>query len=209
MRMLTATTEGGYPSVCVGNQATAGSTRRAYVRYDLPSMPEGAVLTRVRLTLVQERVRSQGIGAPKAATLEMRRVTSSWTEGSAATFTAACGGGGADVGGITWAGAPGNNASVSGSELLPTANAVSVTLDTDVGSDDDELIADLQAWYADPGSNQGWQWRVAEELDTDNARLLTPGSLTLTWTDTERIFADGFEEPLVAVKSWLKSTLKK
>ena len=49
-----------------------GSTRRAFTRYDLPAKPAGAVLRRVRLELVQERVRNIGVDSPKTATTALQ-----------------------------------------------------------------------------------------------------------------------------------------
>ena len=174
---------GGYTRVCVGNHATTGTTRRAYVRYILPTIPAGSTVTRVRLTFTQVRVRSMGSGSPKTATLQLRRVTSSWTEGSGGASNAACGGG-TNVSGIDWTGAPSNSGADSGTEALPATNDVTITFDTDVGTNDDGLISDVQAWVDDDTSNHGWRLRISEESTVDNARLLSPGSLTVYWSES-------------------------
>jgi hypothetical protein len=172
---------GGFSSVCIGNHATT-ATRRGYVRYDLPSIPAGSVVTRVVLTFVQDRVRTQGIGSPKTATLELRRVAASWTEGTGAASLAACGAG-ANVSGIDWTGAPTVTGADSGVENLPTTSGVTISFDTDVGTNDDGLIGDVQTWV-EGASNDGWRMRVAEESILDNARLMSPGSLTVYWTES-------------------------
>lgn len=184
---------GGYNNVCVGNQATLGTTRNAYIRFDLPSMPAGAILSRVQLNLLQESVRSTpGSDNGKAATLQLHLVTSSWAEGAGGEGDVNPCAGGEDVIGIDWAGAPGNEPSPSATEPLPaTINSVPpppptfITIDTDSDTNDDQLINDILAWYADPGSNHGWKLSVEEE--TDNARILNPISLSMTWTDPRMI----------------------
>jgi hypothetical protein len=44
-----------------------------------------------------------------------------------------------------------------------------------------------------PAGNFGWDYRVAEEVTLDNARLLSPGSITIHWTVPPLDFEDGFE----------------
>ncbi|NIP17592.1 MAG: DNRLRE domain-containing protein, partial [Xanthomonadales bacterium] len=107
---------GGYSDICVGNLGSAGSTRRAYVSFDLPDIPAGATITRVELSLQQVRVRRQGGGKP--ATLQLRRVTSAWQEGMGGGQRAACGGG-SNMAGVDWDGAPTNQEAPSGTANLP------------------------------------------------------------------------------------------
>ena len=173
-----STNGGGYSSVCVGNLST-NRTRRGYVRYTLPAIPSGSTITRVVLTFRQERVRFRGTG-PKTATLQLRRVLSAWTEGTGVAAQAACGGG-ANVPGINWANAPSVSGLDSGAEALSTTNGTLATFDTDVGTDDDGLIVDVQSWV-DGADIHGWRVVVAEENSSDNARLMTPGVLTVHWT---------------------------
>jgi len=87
------------------------------------------------------------------------------------------------VSGIDWAGAPTVSGADSGVENLPTTGGVTITFDTDIGTDDDGLISDVQAWV-DGAGNDGWRMRVTEESTADNARLMTPGSLTVYWTES-------------------------
>ena len=170
---------GSYSDFCVGNLTSTAATRRAFVRYDMPSVPSGASVTRVVLTMIQEQVRMRGAG-PLAATLEIGRVTSAWTEGVGGGSNASCGGG-ADVAGIDWAGAPTVAATDSGSEPMTATNDTTITFDTDVGSDDDALIADVQGWL-DGGDNHGFRLVVSEEATADNARRMAPGTLTIHYT---------------------------
>src|SRR5688572_10067950 len=48
---------GAYPEFCVGNQALTTGTRRAFVRYTLPAIPQGSTITRVQLSFTQDNVR--------------------------------------------------------------------------------------------------------------------------------------------------------
>jgi len=160
-------------------------------------MPAGTILSRVQLVLIQESVRSTpGTDNGKSATLQLHRVTSNWTEGAGGEGTATPCAGGETVSGIDWAGAPDNEPSPSSTETLPaTINSepppppIFVTIDTDSGTDDDQLINDILAWYASPGNNRGWKLSVNE--DTDNARVLNPFRLTLTWADPSTQYSIG------------------
>ncbi|GAB5547708.1 MAG: hypothetical protein SangKO_074680 [Sandaracinaceae bacterium] len=171
---------GSYSEICVGNLGSTGSTRRAFVRYSLPSIPSSAIITRVRLSLTQDLVRLMGAGAPKSATLQLQRVTGSWSEGAGGGFTRSCGGG-ADVAGVDWAGAPSVSGTTSSTEPLSNVAGAAITIDTDVGTNDDQLIADVQAWVSGSATNNGWRLTIAEEGTVDNARSITPGALSVEW----------------------------
>jgi len=186
---------GGDSDVCVGNLASTGTTRRAFIRWNLPAIPSGSEITRVQLVVTQVNVRTMGDG-PLAATLELRRVTQDWTEGTGSGSGSGPCGGGSIVAGVDWSNAPAVNASVSATETLPATEDEVITLDTDVGTDDDILISDLQFWVDNSADIFGWRLEVSEEATADNARRITPGTLTISWTepiDMELIFDDGFE----------------
>lgn len=178
---------GGYSRVCVGNVGSSTATRRALVRYDLSGIPEGAVVTRVELVYRQVRVRDMGAG-PVAATLEIRRATENWTEGSGGISMAACGGGSASAG-VTWNTMPAVMASPSASAAMPTADAFDIVIDTDTGAANDALINDVQGWLDGTFDNSGWMLRVNEENAADNARLVSTRTLTIHYTvDVEPVF---------------------
>ena len=184
---------GGDFEVCIGNAGANSTTRRAFVRYALPVVPAGAAIQRVVLSFLQDRVRSQG--GPRTATLELRRVTADWSEGTGSgSGTGPCGGG-ADVPGVDWASQPTVSGFLSASHALPTINLVVVTIDTDIGSGDDLLISDVQAWVDNGATNFGWRLSVLEEGTADNARVLEPMTLTIYWSAPPGgfIFEDGFE----------------
>ena len=172
---------GGFISFCAGNHATAEATRRGYVRYEMPATGGGyATVTRIRINMTQERVRSQGDGAPKPATLQVRRVTQSWVEGNGTGGNAACGGG-SDVDGVDWNSRPATADTVSATYDLPAAAEV-FAIDTNDGDENDRLLADYQAWM-NGASNDGWEFSIVEEGEANNARLITPDAVRVEWTE--------------------------
>ncbi len=171
---------GSYSLFCIGNH-DINATRRAFVRFTLPDIPSGATITRVVYEFEQDRVRSQGAG-PLTANIEMRKALQSWQEGSGVQGNGPCGGG-SQVPGVTWNSAPNISNVISATEFLPATNGAIITIDTDVGSNDDGLIDDVQGWVDSPGTNFGWEYRVAEEGTADNARRMEPGSMTIHWND--------------------------
>jgi hypothetical protein len=183
---------GIYGEICAGNLSGTAATRRAFVRFNLPAIPGDAIVTRVVYDFIQIRPRGNCGTCPKAANLEMRRVLNDWVEGLGGLNNAACGGG-TNVPGVSWNGAPGVQANVSATEFMPASSGVPITIDTDIGDDDDGLIADVQAWVDNPASNYGWEYRVLEEDIADNARLVNPGSMTIYWGFPVLEFDDGFE----------------
>ena len=174
---------GGYNKICIGNLETVSTSRRGLLRYQLPAIPEGATVTRVTLSMLQEKVRFMGAGAPKAATLNIKKAMETWAEGSGGSNREACGGGTAGAG-VTWGTRPATAETASGSAGLLSSNNLQVTLDTDIGDENDGLIADVQAWV-DGAANEGWELSVAEESDANNARLIQPGQLTVYWTEDQ------------------------
>ncbi len=186
---------GGLDSeVCIGNLAVTTSTRRGFIRYALPAMPAGATIERVVLNLLQDRVRTNG--GPLGATLELRRVTADWVEGAGSGPPGGPCGGGSAVPGLDWATQPTVAAFPSGIRSLPTTNLFVVTLDTDIGTANDGLIGDVQAWVDNGATNFGWRLAVQEEGTANNARAIVPIGLTIHWSDPgDIIFGSGFEPP--------------
>jgi hypothetical protein len=185
---------GAGSEVCIGNLATT-STRRAFVRYTLPAIPAGAIIERVVLELLQDRVRSKGTGTPKAATLVVRRVTADWVEGTGSGLGTGPCGGGENVAGVDWTSAPAVAAANSADAALSASDNVNIVIDSDTGSSDDGLINDVQAWADGDASNFGWRLAVAEEGTNDNSRVLLPGTLMIYWSvqAEDLIFLNGFE----------------
>jgi hypothetical protein len=183
---------GGYDNICVGNHDGLVTTRRAFARFTLPSIPQGSTVTRVVYNFTQVQVRQMGVGSPKTANLELRRVEADWVEGTGLFLSSSCGGGDT-VPGINWANAPPVQAAASADVFLPSTINTPIIIDTDIGNADDGLIVDAQAWVDNPATNFGWEYRLAEESVLDNARRLLPGSVTVHWTVPPLNFADGFE----------------
>ncbi len=180
--------------VCIGNLSVTTSTRRAFVRYALPAIPAGATIERVVLNLLQDRVRR--VGTPLGATLELTRVTADWVEGAGSGPRGGPCAGGAAVPGVDWATQPAVAALPSGIFPLPTTDLFVVTFDTDIGTANDGLIADVQAWSDNGATNFGWRLAVQEEATINNARAIVPIGLTVHWSEAgDIIFGNGFEPP--------------
>lgn len=165
---------------CIGNLSATGDTRRAFIRFTLPGIPPGSLITRVEYDFTQNRVR-QSCGANCEATFIMRRVTENWAEGNGSGPGSGPCGGGADVAGVNWNSQPAVGG-VSASEALPGSNNTPINIDTDIGTNDDGLITDVQGWVDGTFSNFGWRLQVSEEGSINNARAMSPGSMTIHWT---------------------------
>lgn len=184
---------GGYSEVCIGNVVM--DTRRAFVRYTLPAIAAGSTVHRVVWGILQDRVRSQGDVGPLAATLQVRRVTAAWVEGTGSGLGLGPCGGGANVAGVDWGTQPTVAAADSTTAALSADGQVNVVFDTSTGHDG--LLTDVQAWVDSGASNFGWRLAVVEEGTADNARVLIPGTLTIYWNlpNDDLVFTDGFETP--------------
>lgn len=90
---------GGDFEICIGNIATT-ATRRAFVRYTLPAIPAGSTVYRVVWGILRDRVLSQGDVGPLAATVQVRRVTAAWVEGTGSGVGLGPCGGGENVAGV-------------------------------------------------------------------------------------------------------------
>jgi len=180
---------------CIGNHGTT-ETRRALVRFNLPAIPAGFIITRVVYDFTQNRVRQSCVEC--AATLVMSRITEPWAEGAGSGPGAGPCGGGAAVAGVNWNNQPAvggisATAPLPDTGLTPTA----ITIDTDIGADDDQLIADIQGWVDGSFQNLGWRMQVSEEDTVNNARAMDPGSVTIHWMEPPPPpleFEDGFED---------------
>jgi hypothetical protein len=182
---------GGDSQVCVGNEATT-ATRRAFVRYTLPEIEAGSTIYRVVWSVFQDQVHSQG-GGPLAATLQVRRVTAGWVEGTGGGGVEGPCAGGDVVAGVDWTSQPAVAATDSATAPLLADNEVNYVIDSANGNEG--LIGDVQAWLDIGASNFGWRLALEEEGTADNARALVPGTLVIYWNipPEQIVFADGFE----------------
>lgn len=135
--------------------ANAGSTRRrALLRFDLSVLPAGAQVSAVSLTLSLERSRQAG-----DLPITLHRVTQSWTEGPSASVVGI--GEPAVNGDTTWLhrSRPGSAWTVAGGDYVAPASAsrtVGATGGPVTWASTPALVADVQAWLAQPAANHGW-----------------------------------------------------
>lgn len=145
----------------------SGSPRRILLRFDLSSLPSGAVVTAANLQLTVNRA---AFGASATDAHSLHRVLASWGEGSGDGGTGGAGGT-ASANDATWTrrfhgtppSAPGPAWSTSGGDVaapsaqFPLGGAGRHTVQSTPG-----LLADIRQWQAEPTSNFGWQLRGPE-----------------------------------------------
>lgn len=138
---------------------------RSLIAFDFAGqIPAGATITAVTLTLpVNTPHTSNNI------TLRLHRVLADWGEG---TVTAGSGGGSgapATAGSATWTSRLFNTAAwtTPGGDFAGTVSASQpvVSASSQVSIAAPGLIADVQAWLANPATNFGWLLRAANETD--------------------------------------------
>jgi hypothetical protein len=143
-----------------GDQFFAGQAsgvRRGLVAFDLTSaVPSGATIEAVALTLHCSR-------APAGAgptTIALHRVLADWGEGGSDAGTPGGDGAPAQTGDATWVhtffstdswSVPGGDFAATESAALSVAGPADYVWDSTAA-----LVADVQAWIDDPGSNAGW-----------------------------------------------------
>lgn len=149
-----AQSDGAGPYIWVG-QTHVGNNRRALVRFDLSAVPPGSVIAGARLRIAM----SKSISTP--AVVEIRRLTSSWGEG---TSNGRAGGAGFAASGndatwgfrffgarVPWA-VPGGDY-VAGAPSASTQVEFSGATWTWSGAG---LVSDAQLWVDSPADNFGW-----------------------------------------------------
>ena len=129
--------------------------RRALLAFDIAgSIPDGATVTGVSLEVFMSRTISG------AQTVELRRVLESWSEGSSDASGQEGGGAASQAGDATWVHRdfPNSTWSSAGGTFSSTVSASqSISgIDTYIFSGGPQMVADVQAWLDDPGSNFGW-----------------------------------------------------
>jgi hypothetical protein len=140
---------------------SAGSVRRALVRFDLSAIPTGSIVERVRLVVTS----NQGASAPIA--FRAHRVMSSWSEGASNPPGAEGQGTAAGGGDVTWtmrdfgAGTPWTNPGGDFAAAISFQTDLTA-LTQDYVSATPAGIADVQSWLAFPAQNFGWCLTVDE-----------------------------------------------
>ncbi len=164
-RFFPGNNDGKDSTMIVGGISKSPSACRALVRFALgTNLPAGSVVTNVTLRLNVTREK----GSSGAIQTRFHRVTQDWAEGGKLNQA---GGATATAGEATWTdrkkgtaswsapGATGDFATTF-SASIPLDNTGVYTVASTAG-----LVADVQAWLTDPGTNFGWIL-VAQQEDT-------------------------------------------
>lgn len=150
----------------VGNNG--GTTlRRALMRFDLSSIPQGSTITSVQLRLYM----SQGQGGTRAHSLY--RMAASWGEAGSFSFGGA--GAPAQAGDATWVHRfwPSTPWSAAGGDFVATPSGtqnVSGIAWYTWGSTA-AMVADVQTWVNAPAQNFGWMLRGDESVQQTSKRF--------------------------------------
>lgn len=148
-----ATSNGAGQYFFAGNNAT-GFTRRGLIRFDVTgSVPEGATITGVTLTLHV----SQTVAGPVEVALH--RVLAPWGEASSQARGGEGGGGAASSGDATWHHRffPATMWAVPGGDVASAASGSKVVDGIGFSSfSGPGLIADVAGWISGTNANHGW-----------------------------------------------------
>jgi hypothetical protein len=161
---------GGGPAIFVGTNSLS-TAQRAFISFDLSSIPAGATISAVSLTLTLGQVPG---GSPGTATIGLFAATRSWGEGTVGSISAGISGTGngfaADAGDATWNAAvyPGTLWTTAGGDHAATASAPLFLGNKTVNNpftwlSTPQLVADVQGWLTAPGTNFGWELINANE----------------------------------------------
>jgi hypothetical protein len=135
--------------------ANAGTTRRrGLIRFDLGALPPGSLVQSVGLTLTLERTRQAG-DLPFA----LHRATQPWNEGPSASVVGI--GEPSQAGDVTWVHRrkPDLSWTTPGGDFVAQASATQLVGSTSgavTWSSTAALVADVQSWIDQPGTNHGW-----------------------------------------------------
>jgi len=166
--------DGGGPGIFAGTNGT-GSPRRGLIEFNLSSIPSGATITSVQLTLTL----GQTPGTFSNATVDFYDITKSWSQGTAESGASGIGGTGngapASTGDATWndesysASSPTLWTTAGGDRSSTLSGALSITnatLNTAyTASSTAQMVADVQGWLNNPSTNFGWELINADEAD--------------------------------------------
>jgi len=187
---------GAHPGLFVGN-TRADNSRRAFIRFDLGAVPAGAEITAARL----EFVVVQGKGGTR--TVSAHRVTQAWSEGTTNSGGAGGRGGSSQAGDTTWSHAtfpdtvwttPGGTfaATASGSGQAQDFGALTIS-----GAG---LLADVQAFLADPSQNLGWAL-IGDESEGETAKKLHSRESTTTASRPKLVLT--VSAPATPAEGWM------
>ncbi len=137
---------------------------RSLIAFDLSAqVPAGSTITSVTLSLPVNTPH-----ADASVALRVHRLTSDWSEGTVAAPSGGGGGGPAAPGSVTWTarslgtanwGTPGGDfaAAASASQRVGGSGPATVSA---AG-----MVADVQAWLANPAANFGWMLKADDETE--------------------------------------------
>lgn len=161
------TVSNGAGTKMIVSKNAAGQICRGVLRFELaPAIPPGAIISAATLTLYNAEA------ATSAADVTVHRATAGWGEGTSAAAGTETVGALSTSGDATWIhrSYPGTLWAVAGGDFDPTASAL--TNVTGAGSyswTSAALLADVQAWAAQPATNFGWAIRGKETGASGNA----------------------------------------
>lgn len=148
-----------------GTSLVSGTNRqysrsRALFRFDLSSLPEGAVVTDVVVSLVVTRIPDVDQITPTNTDFNLYRVFVSWGEGTGSSASGTV----AAAGDATWNARHygttpwGNPGALIGEDYSATASATTAVsgISGYTWGSTPELVEDVRAWLTDPASNFGF-----------------------------------------------------
>jgi hypothetical protein len=157
--------DGGGPYLWLSVTAE-GLNRRALLKFDVSSIPAGAQVREVRLTLYQSRSR-------ESHAVAVHRLTRAWSQGAANGGSAGAGAP-AGTGDVTWLHAlrplqawtsPGGDHASLASASIPVGFAGQFYTWGPTAA----LVADVQSWVDQPAGNHGWLL-IGHEQGQQNAK---------------------------------------
>ncbi|MEM7482903.1 MAG: IPTL-CTERM sorting domain-containing protein [Acidobacteriota bacterium] len=169
---------GSGPNLFAGYLEPFDDTKRALVAFDLSAIPEGATVVSAMLTLNVNRTVNAG-----PFDFSIHRLLSSWGEGPSNATTAGGGGGGGGAGDqavapdATWCERMFGSADwiTPGGDFALPSDTITIDGPEPLGlgpatwGSTPEMVADVQGWVDDPGSNRGWIVLGTEILDPGGA----------------------------------------
>ncbi len=171
----------GASSNGAGQGLFAGKTnnnvrRRALVQFDISgAVPTGATIESVELTLTVNRTVTQ------LQPFTVHRVTSDWGEGASDAAANEGRGIAAQPGDATWLHtfSPDQSWQTPGGDFLSTASGqINIIANGDyTWPSSPSLVADVQAWVDDPGSNFGWIV-IGDEAEQKSAKRFASREFT-------------------------------
>ncbi|HSI34211.1 MAG: DNRLRE domain-containing protein [Phycisphaerae bacterium] len=185
--------DGAGPHFYVGRtqQAEGFRLRRGLIAFDVSTIPAGATIDSVTLSLSMSRT----VETTERA-IEAHRVLASWGEGTSNSGSPGGNGAGATTGDATWKhrSYTGTEWSTPGGDFSPAASATTLVNQNGTYTwSGAALAADVQGWLANSGTNFGWELigdestnQTARRFDTrNNADVNARPTLSVTYSVPE------------------------